>query len=77
MLEWGDFGPAVHWLSSGLWICFTPRRDRYVQWRANRRWPRANLESGFQAQQAGYRSRAMGRRSRSSLQDAEAQSSFC
>lgn len=77
MLVRGGFGPAVYWFNSGLWIYLTPCKHSYVQWRDNQRWPRANLESGFQAQQAGYWSRVMGRRSWSSLQDAEAQSSFC
>lgn len=68
MLVRGGFGPAVYWFKSGLWVYLTPHSDSYVQR------PRASLESGFQV---GYWSRTTGRRSWLSLQDAEAQSSFC
>lgn len=74
MLVKGGFGPAVSWFKSGLWIYLTPHRDSYVQWSNNQQWPRANLESCFQV---GYWSKMMGRRSWLSVQDAEAQSSFC
>lgn len=74
MMVRGGFGPAVYWFKPGLWLCLTPHRDSYVQWRGSQQWPRANLESGFQA---GDWRRTMGRRSWLSLQDAEARSSFC
>lgn len=53
----GGFGPGAPWFSSGLQICLTSCRDRYLWQGDNWQWPRASLESGFQPQQAGYWSR--------------------